>query len=232
MSAIFYIMGKSATGKDTVYSRIKQDFPELRPIVLYTTRPRREGEREGVEYHFIDEDALKDFDRQGKIIEQRTYQTVHGPWHYATIDDGTIDLQSGDHYYVAIGTLEAYVKTREYFGEEALIPIYLYVDDETRLMRAINRESRQEEPNFKEVCRRFLADEEDFSEEMLLAAGIKEDPGPAGDEMTAAEDAGSKYGGRFFLENMESGYPPVAKCIELIIQGQRIGRQIKFPFKT
>ena len=80
MSGIFYIMGKSATGKDKVYRQIKEDYPQLEPIVLYTTRPMRERESEGEEYHFIDEAALEAFKEQGKIIEQRTYQTVHGPF--------------------------------------------------------------------------------------------------------------------------------------------------------
>ena len=47
MNHIFYLMGKSSSGKDTVYSRILEDS-ELIPIVLYTTRPIRAGEREGV----------------------------------------------------------------------------------------------------------------------------------------------------------------------------------------
>ena len=193
MAGIFYIMGKSASGKDTVYSRIKDDFPQLQPIVLYTTRPKREGETEGVEYHFIDEKQLAAFEADGRVIEQRTYQTVHGPWHYATIDDGTVDIKGGTVNYVAIGTLEAYEKIKAYYGEEALIPVYLYVDDETRLMRSIRRESRQAQPNFKEVCRRFLADEEDFSEEKLADAGIRE---------------------RYPLPDMESGYPAIKEMIK------------------
>ena len=123
MSAIFYIMGKSATGKDLVYRTIKQDYPELTPIVLYTTRPMRKKETQGVEYHFIDEAKLEEFDKAGKIIEKRTYQTVHGPWHYATVDDGTVDPADPDKFYVAIGTLEAYTRMRGYYGAEMMIPI-------------------------------------------------------------------------------------------------------------
>ena len=49
MSKIFYLMGKSASGKDTIYKEIKEQLPELKTIVIYTTRPIREGERDGVE---------------------------------------------------------------------------------------------------------------------------------------------------------------------------------------
>ena len=53
MGKIFYIMGKSSSGKDTIYSRLLQDSElGLSRIVLYTTRPMREGETEGKEYHF------------------------------------------------------------------------------------------------------------------------------------------------------------------------------------
>ena len=55
MGKIFCIMGKSATGKDTIYKKILQNSElKLRRIVSYTTRPIREGEEEGVEYYFTD----------------------------------------------------------------------------------------------------------------------------------------------------------------------------------
>ena len=58
MGKIYYMMGKSASGKDTLFKEVKQAFPELRTITLYTTRPIREGERDGVEYFFVDDAAL------------------------------------------------------------------------------------------------------------------------------------------------------------------------------
>lgn len=50
MGKIFYLMGKSSSGKDTIYKELLQGFPKMKRIVLYTTRPRREGECDGVEY--------------------------------------------------------------------------------------------------------------------------------------------------------------------------------------
>ena len=49
MGKIYYIMGKSSSGKDTLFRKIKQELPMLQTVTLYTTRPKREGEREGVE---------------------------------------------------------------------------------------------------------------------------------------------------------------------------------------
>ena len=115
MSKIFYLMGKSASGKDTIYKKIKEQMPELKTIVIYTTRPIREGEKEGVEYHFVDDDKLQEFQNAGKVIELREYNTVHGIWKYFTVNDGQFDAEDN---YIAIGTLESYKGMREHLGQE------------------------------------------------------------------------------------------------------------------
>lgn len=170
MGKIFYLMGKSASGKDTLYKRILEENPQLKTVVLYTTRPMREGETEGVEYHFSSPDRIQEFERQGKVIEIRTYQTVLGPWSYVTVDDGQIDLAHGD--YLVIGTLESYEKMRRYFGSDVMVPLYIHVDDGIRLTRALEREKKQTKPQYAELCRRFLADDEDFSRDNLEKCGI------------------------------------------------------------
>lgn len=172
MGRIFYLMGKSATGKDTVYKELRKQFPNLKTVVPYTTRPIREGEKNGVEYFFRTIPELEELKKSGKVIELRVYQTVVGPWYYFTMDDGQFDL-SGKCEYLMIGTLESYEKMYQYFGKEYLIPIYIEIPDEVRLKRAVDREAAQQKPNFKEVCRRYLADEEDFSEDHLNRLGIE-----------------------------------------------------------
>ena len=170
MGKLYCLMGKSASGKDSIYKRLKELKPCLRGCVLYTTRPIRKDEKEGVSYHFIDDARLKAFAAEGKVIELRTYKTVYGDWSYATIDDGQIDLKAAD--YLILGTLESYEKLRSYFGEESVVPIYIELDDGERLLRAVKREMHEKEPKYKELCRRFIADSEDFSEERLKEAGI------------------------------------------------------------
>lgn len=172
MGKIFYIMGKSSSGKDTIYRKLQEsENLKLGRLVLYTTRPIRDGEKEGQEYHFVDEAKYFEFDKAEKVIEARTYQTVYGPWTYFTADDGSVDLSKTS--YLAIGTLESYQNLKAYYGASALCPIYVEVEDGERLKRAIAREETQKEPHYEELCRRFLADAEDFSEEKLEQAGIK-----------------------------------------------------------
>ena len=140
---IFCIIGKSGTGKDTLYRELLNDgalpFERLVPC---TTRPIRAGEQDGREYHFYTVDELRALESAGRIIESRCYETVHGPWYYFTADDGQIDLTA--HSTLLIG----------------------------RLQRALDRERAEEQPKYRELCRRFLADCEDFSDEKIAEAGI------------------------------------------------------------
>ena len=170
MGKIYYLMGKSSSGKDTLYKELLRTIPGLKTLVLYTTRPIREGEKNGVEYFFVSDEELAKYGAEGKIVEQRIYNTVYGEWKYATIDDGQVDLKNSD--YLVMGTLESYRNMKQYYGEHNLIPIYIEVEDGERLSRALERERRQETPKYEEMCRRFLADQKDFSEENLRCAGI------------------------------------------------------------
>ena len=171
MGKLIYLMGKSSSGKDTVYRELlRDDGLKLKKVVLYTTRPIREGEVDGVQYHFVNEDVFNDFVRENRVIEDRVYNTYHGLWRYFTVDDGSIDIDKYD--YLIIGTLESYAKTSDYYGKENVLPIYIEVDDGIRLQRALDREKNQENPKYQEMCRRFLADAEDFSDEKMNEAGI------------------------------------------------------------
>ena len=137
---------------------------------MYTTRPIREGEIKGVTYNYVNEDYYWEVRKKRLIIESRSYNTVHGLWRYFTVDDGQIDLERGN--YLISGVLESYVSTRKYFGEDAVIPIYIEVEDGERLTRALKREKKPGNQRYAEMCRRFLADTDAFAEDKLKAAGI------------------------------------------------------------
>ena len=173
MGKIFCLMGKSSTGKDTIYKRLMEDKSlSLKRLVPYTTRPIRVGEREGVEYHFVNEEGLSALQAAGRVVELRAYHTVHGVWKYFTVCEEGMDLEKDS--YAVIGTLESWHAMCEYFGREKMVPVYIEVEDGLRLERALKRERSQANPKYTEMCRRFLADTEDFSEEKLEAEGIIE----------------------------------------------------------
>lgn len=170
MGKIFCLMGKSASGKDTIYTELLQRKDlGLHRVIPYTTRPRRSGETDGETYFFRTNAEADAMEAAGRVIELRAYQTMHGVWKYYTADDGQIEPEN---HYLLIGTLEVFEKIRNYFGVDRVCPIYVWVDDGVRLERALARERAQREPKYAEMCRRFLADEQDFSEENLQRSGI------------------------------------------------------------
>ncbi len=171
MGKIFYLMGKSSSGKDTIYNQlIHKDSLQLKKIVLYTTRPRRTGETNGVQYYFVDDDTAIRLQQAGKVIEMRSYDTIYGEWKYFTVCDDQIDLLNND--YLMIGTIESYLRTKEYFGTDQVVPIMIELDDGIRLQRALDREKCEPHPRYEEMCRRFLADSVDFSQDKKKEAGI------------------------------------------------------------
>ena len=172
MHHIYLILGKSASGKDTLYRKLMEmgDLV-LGTIVSYTTRPIRDGEKDGREYHFTTVPSFLEDQEKGLVIESRCYDTVMGPWYYYIKNDGQIDLDRKS--YLLIGTLESCLSLQKAFGPDRVVPIYVEVEDGERLSRALSRERTMSHPRYDELCRRFLADCGDFSEERLSAAGIQ-----------------------------------------------------------
>lgn len=171
MGKLIVLMGKSASGKDTIYKLLQEDKSlNMKQLVPYTTRPMRAGEVDGEAYHFVTEERFKELLQRGRVIEHRAYNTVHGLWRYFTVADEQIDLNKDS--YLLIATLEAYVSVLAYFGADKVVPILVTLDDGVRLERALARERQQDNPKYEEMCRRFLADSEDYSEDKIQTAGI------------------------------------------------------------
>ena len=171
MGKLFYIMGKSASGKDSIYQKLLENKEfHFKRLVIYTTRPVREGERDGQEYYFVTEEIFQELKKSRQNHRgQRRHETVCGLWRYFTADNMELDK----HHYLGIGTLESYEQLKTYYGAEKLCPLYIEVEDGERLKRAIAREELQEKPQYEEMCRRFLSDAADFSEEHIQRAGIE-----------------------------------------------------------
>ena len=80
------LIGKSASGKDTVCNQlIKKGYKKL---VTYTTRPIRKGEIQDQTYHFISEEDFNSYIATGYFAEYRSYNTANGVWYYGSaVDD-------------------------------------------------------------------------------------------------------------------------------------------------
>lgn len=172
LGKIIQIMGKSGSGKDTIMQHFLKSNPyDLKSIILHSTRPIRDGEMNGREYFFDSNEEMLLLKEQGKIVELRSYNTVYGIWHYYTCSDN-INLEK--HNYITVGTLEAYDQYCSYFGKDTIVPILVDMDGGSRIIRAVEREKKQRNQNYKELCRRFMADEDDFSHENIRKRNISD----------------------------------------------------------
>lgn len=178
MSNFIYIMGKSATGKDTIYKKLLKQL-EINTYVPYTTRPKRAGEKQGKEYFFITNEQFEEIQKMHRVMEYRSYNVINSNgendiWTYATVDDKQWKRE-GD--FITTGTLESYKNILAYLKQHperdiSMLPIYISIDERERRKRAIEREQKQQKPNFEEMRRRLKADNLDFSAENLMEAGI------------------------------------------------------------
>ena len=151
MYKIVAIAGKAGSGKDTLLQAImKQNQGQLHEIISCTTRPPREGEQDGVNYHFITSEQFEEQLLEGEMIEA----TVFRGWCYGTsinhLDENKINVgvfnPSGIDILLDIPVVKLFI-------------VYVTTDDKIRIMRQLLRE---EHPDVAEIIRRYSTDEEDF----------------------------------------------------------------------
>lgn len=159
MAKIIVILGKSASGKNKVYSRLLDEF-KVKPIVTFTTRPPRAGEIYGIDYFFIDNKEMFNGIQNGDIFEYRVYNTSSGVWCYGT-NRKSIDMESNNIYVSILDVegLKAYIKE---FGAENVYSYYIEADDTIRLIRMLDREVNFNDTKKCELIRRYYVDEENF----------------------------------------------------------------------
>ena len=149
---VIALFGKSASGKDTLQKWLVRKYPNTKGIVSCTTRPPREGEKDGVDYNFLSVEEFTKKVLDGTMLEATSFRD----WFYGT------PLESLDPSVINIGVFN--IAGLEAISADTRLdvyPIYVWADSKTRLLRSLKRESR---PNCEEICRRYLADEKDFAE--------------------------------------------------------------------
>ena len=79
MIKIIALMGKAGSGKDTLLHKLMEQDPlRFNEIISYTTRPLRDGEIDGVNYHFVSDETFLQMVNDGKMLEH----SVFNNWHY------------------------------------------------------------------------------------------------------------------------------------------------------
>lgn len=155
---IVILTAQSASGKDTIYRQlIKKGYIGL---ITNTTRPPREHEVDGVDYHFLTKEKFDKLIEDGQMVEYRKYNTVFGTWYYGSSAEN-IDLNK--HDYVIILTLDGAEAWVNYFGAENCIVFYIDCPKSIREERAKKRGSF----NQSEWNRRVITDKQDFTTEKV-----------------------------------------------------------------
>lgn len=147
---ILAFFGKSGAGKDTIAKYFVENFPKTEEIVTYTTRPKRDYEVDGKDYHFITKDEFIDKVAHNKMIEYTTFND----WYYGTAIDSIKDNIINVGVFNIQG-IKNFIKANKFL----ICPVYVTASDKTRLLRSLNREAN---PDCKEIVRRFHMDENDF----------------------------------------------------------------------
>lgn len=154
MIKIIALFGKSGAGKDSLLDNLMIGYPELNlhKIVADTSRPMREGEVNGKQYNFVTNREFDENISHNKILEYTVYNDY---WYYGT----NIDSLNEDKINIGIFNPASISKLMR-MNNIQIIPIMIDANDKERLIRQLKRE---QSPNCHEICRRYLADEKDFS---------------------------------------------------------------------
>ena len=164
MNRIFCLLGKTGAGKDTLFNSVISDPDiDISPVITCTTRPRRVDEIDGINYRFMTEEEMNRLEAEGGILERRTYSTVNGLWHYFTAVSAI--PKNGDSIIITTPAALKMLSAKMCASwTDRIVAVMLETDARVRLLRSIERESREAAPNYAEVCRRFYSDEADFKD--------------------------------------------------------------------
>ena len=166
MGHLFVVVGKSATGKDTIVGRLL-DRLGVESLVPYTTRPMRPGEVDGVTYNFVDEEFLnKEFEKDN-ILECRSYTTVHGVWSYFEL----VSQLDPNKDYILVVSYDGWLNIKKKLEGNAdveAVPLYIWVDSYNRILRSLNRTRDSGACDYSEVCARYLREEALYTDEEAM----------------------------------------------------------------
>lgn len=147
---IIALFGKSGAGKDTIQKWMVENLPNTNNIISCTTRPQRDYEKDGVDYFFLSNFEFFKKVELGTMLET----TEFNKWYYGT------PIQALDKEKINIGVFNIDgIESLLCDSRLKVLPVFIYTYDKIRLKRCLNREKH---PDCKEICRRFLTDEEDF----------------------------------------------------------------------
>lgn len=148
------LLGKSASGKDTVVNNLIHNYYGYEKIITWTTRPMRPGEKQDVTYHFTDDEDFEEKIEEGFFAEWKKYNSVFGTWYYGA---AVQDITNNPNNKIIILTPSGYEDIKEYINDEEILSVYL-----DSSLRTLYKRLKFRGDNPKEIKRRLLHDIKDF----------------------------------------------------------------------
>lgn len=148
------LLGKSASGKDTVVNNLIHNYYGYEKIITWTTRPMRPGEKQDLTYHFTDDEDFEEKIEEGFFAEWKKYNSVFGTWYYGT---AVQDITNNPNNKIIILTPSGYEDIKEYINDEEILSVYL-----DSSLRTLYKRLKFRGDNPKEIKRRLLHDIKDF----------------------------------------------------------------------
>lgn len=168
---LILLIGCMASGKDTILKEmIDEGYAE--PVISYTSRPMRKGEKDGIEYHFVSAEEMLKMKENNEFIEFKCYKVSNNEKWYYGVNKNSLEKGLSKNY-ILIVDITGMRQIKEYFKDDKnmeITTIFLDVDKETRRKRAIRRDDMTLE-KVKEIERRLKADDKEvypFKEECDL----------------------------------------------------------------
>lgn len=156
MYKIIALMGESGCGKDYTANTLTHCYPDkFHKVVADTTRPKRDNEKDGVDYNFISIEDFAGYVLDGTMLEASCF---NDNWYYGTNKNYLVE----DKINIVILNPIGLERLKENNDENIKVySVYIQTEPLKRLTACVLRESN---PNCHEICRRFLADEEMFKD--------------------------------------------------------------------
>lgn len=167
------ICGQAGSGKDTILHLLRKY--DINEIVSCTTRPIRQGEQDGVNYHYLTNEEFAQKIMNGDMLEAQ----VFNGWTYGTAKSSL----NSDKWNVGVFNPEGIEDLLESHSLDIRI-FYIYAPDKLRVMRQLTRE---DDPDVNEIVRRFSTDSADFQFLESRFPFVKLDNIARGDEVQCAE---------------------------------------------
>ena len=182
MGKLFCLIGRSCTGKDTIITKVLdsiEDRYNIKRLVYYTTREKRQGEEEGYTYYFTTDEEFLKYKEKGLVAESREYPAKFGNVTYYTLIEQLDNIEKDDINYIATTTLIQFNSYRHHLGKDNVIPIYInssYKDILSRYIKRLNDEETNgkivKDIQYIEICRRIVSEEEEYNSSNLHKYGI------------------------------------------------------------